>query len=224
MKLTKLLSAALLTASLLWSTQTVAAAAAAAPCTVTANLPARISIDRPDKVVPVYLAGCAGRLSFASAQLYGASGTIDYLLWDGSRTDYLDLYDWNTKPGVYQTTAGDGYDTEDEPVAWHYTATTIKFAGLAGIAASRSGTTTVVTVAAKRYDAASSGYVGYPYLVMGIQTASTASGPWRVATYVRVGAGSRATVGVAAAPGQYYRSYFGDGPSFFGATSAVVRA
>ncbi len=222
MKLPKLLAAVAAAASLVLAPQP--ANAAAAPCTVTANLPARISIDRSDKVVPVSLSGCVGRLAYASAYVYGPSGTVDILIWNGTRTDYLRLYDWDVRPGTYQTTDGFGYEPNYDRVAWHYTTTTIKFGTFAGIAASRSGSTTLITVAAKRYDPASDGYVGYPNIVMGIQTAPTSSGPWRQATYVKVGAGSRATVGARVAAGQYYRSYFGDGPSFFGSMSAVVRA
>ena len=59
-------------------------AAAAAACTVTAKLPARIAIDRPNKIVPVTLSGCEGRSSWAYADLYGPAGSIDYLSWDGT--------------------------------------------------------------------------------------------------------------------------------------------
>lgn len=199
-------------------------AAADPVCTVTANLPARIAVDRPDKLVPVRLTGCEGYLNYAAASLYGPAGTIDFLFWDGVRVEYATVYDYEIRPGVYSTADGNGYAT-DRTLQWRYTSTTIKFATGAGVAASRvAGGRTTVTVLAKRYSADSNSLIAYGNRVVGVQTATSAAGPWTTVGYVKVGASARASLTVAAPAGRYYRSFFGDTGSFFGAVSPAVRA
>ncbi|MTD14672.1 hypothetical protein GIS00_12035 [Nakamurella sp. YIM 132087] len=82
-------------------------------------------MDRPNKLVPVTLSGCEGYFEYAAADLYVPAGTIDFLFWDGVRTEYADIYDWEIRPGVYSTADGNGY-AHDRTLRWQYTNSTIK--------------------------------------------------------------------------------------------------
>ena len=198
-------------------------AAAAGFCTVTAKLPARIAIDRWNKIVPVTLSGCEGRLDWAYADLDGPAGSIDFLSWDGTRTEHANIYDWDVKPGVYRTIDGGGYTADYDSIGWKYTATTIKFASTMGITAKRTAGTATVSVLIKRYDAGSSRLIPYANRVVGIQSASSPHGPWTTVGYAKASAAGRATLNIRATGAKYYRGWTGDSGSFFGTTSPTIR-
>ena len=197
------------------------AAPAAAACQVRANLPSRIAIDRDSVVVPVSLSGCAGTLEWAAADVYGPSGIAGSLFWNGSRTEYLDVYS-DIVPGSYRTIDGNGYTQASDPVGWQYTSTTVKFGTRAGIAVSRRGSTVSITVASYRF-AAYSGFVGYGNHVVGIQHSLSPYGPWSTISYAKVNSAGRVTVSKTAPAARYYRAFFGDTGSFFGSYSGAVR-
>jgi hypothetical protein len=196
-------------------------AAAAAACTVRANLPARIGVDRDTVLAPVTLSGCEGKLYWAAASVYGASGVVDNLYWEGSRTQYVHVYS-DIKPGTYRTIDGSGYTPSGDPIGWQYTSTTIKFSTRTGIAVSRSGSTVNITVATYRF-AAYQGFIGYGNHVVAVQHSLTANGPWTTIAYAKVNAAGRVTIRRTASAPRYYRAYFGDSGSFFGSYSGAVR-
>ncbi|MTD14254.1 hypothetical protein GIS00_09875 [Nakamurella sp. YIM 132087] len=202
------------------STGPVPAAAPEPACVAHALLPTRIPVDRQERIVSVRLSGCEGYLRYAGASVTGPSDIIDYLEWDNVRTTQLHVYD-TIVPGSYRTVDGWGMTKDGDVILFESTSTVIKFATFAGVAVSRSGGIDRVTVAAKRY-AALDGFIAYPNRVVGIQSAPSATGPWTNAGFVKVGATGRATLGVRADPGRFYRSYFGETGSFFSAQSVAA--
>ncbi|MTD14255.1 hypothetical protein GIS00_09880 [Nakamurella sp. YIM 132087] len=202
-----------------------AGSAAAAPekfaCTVQANFPERVVVSTDTTAVPVTLTGCYGHLRYTSSDVINPKGTVQRLIFDGVRTETLMIYPWDG-PGTYRTTNAWGVTKDSKPIAWNWTQTVVKYNAWAGVAATRSGDKTTVTVAAKRFSAYQ-GLIAYPNRVVGIQSAPSATGPWKNIGYVTVGPVGRATKVFEAEPDQFYRSFFGETGSFVSAVSRPVQ-
>lgn len=199
------------------------APAASAACEYFADLPSRISIDRPLVRIAVPLRGCEGVFDYASADVYGPDGLSDILIYDGARTDYWYLYDWE-RPGVYDTLDGDGWTVDDQAVTWRGDTSVVKFGAWAGISAARSGSRVTLTAQASRYDATSERFIGYGNRVIAIQHCLTHTSSCSTLAYARTNSAGRATITVTAPALRSYRVTFGESSSFWGATSARIRA
>jgi hypothetical protein len=198
--------------------------AGAEPCVVQANLPARITINDAIVKVPVPLSGCPNNFDWAHADLKGPPGVVASLVYDGTRTENLNLYALQLRPGVYATSNGDGYTTGFDPLGWHYTTTTIKFGTTASVSTVVIGAKTTVTVTARRFDSASESMIPYAATV-GLRTATSPTGPWYTIGTLKTGAGSGKASGTYGYPkGRYYQMWFGDSASFYGSYSPIVRS
>jgi hypothetical protein len=201
----------------------VAPTASAAPCAYFADLPAKVSIDRASVQVPVVLRGCEGMFGYADANVYGPPGVVDFLFWDGGRTDYWTAYDFQTRPGVYNTNDGSGYTSDYSAAAWRGDTTTVKFGTRAGVSATRSGSRVTITATASRYSAGAGTFVPYANRVIAIQHCLTNVSGCSVLAYAKTDGAGRARITVSAPATRYYRVTFGDTTSFWGATSARYR-
>jgi hypothetical protein len=201
-----------------------AAPAASAACEYFGDLPSRVSIDRPEVRVAVPLRGCEGSLDWASAYVYGPAGLNDVLMWDGTRTAYWYAYDYDTPPGVYDTADGEGYTTDDQTPTWRGDTTVVKFATWSGASATRSGSRVTISAQATRYDGASNKFIPFGNRVIAIDTCVSATGSCSVLAYANTNSAGRASITVTAPSAGYYRMRFGESPSFWGSTSARVRA
>jgi hypothetical protein len=201
-----------------------APAASAAPCVYSADLPARVSIDRPSVQIAVPLRGCEGWFDWASATVYGPAGNVGFLYWNAGRTEYWTAYDWRVTPGVYNTNDGDGYTSDLQPAAWQGDTTTVKFATRSGVSATRSGSQVTVNALATRYDAGSSKFIPFGNRVIAIEHCLTQTSGCSVLAYAKTNSAGRATITVNAPALRSYRVTYGESGSFWGATSTRVRA
>jgi hypothetical protein len=199
------------------------AASAATTCEYFADLPSRISIDRPSVRVAVPLRGCEGYFDYASADVYGPAGWDDILIWDGTRTDYWYLYDW-TKAGVYDTSDGGGWTTDQTDQAWRGDTTVVKFATWSGATATRSGSRVTISGLATRYDGASNKFIPFGNRVIAFESCLSPTGSCSVLGYAMTNSVGRASITVTDSSRKYYRMRFGESPSFWGSNSARVSA
>ncbi|MTD15467.1 hypothetical protein GIS00_16145 [Nakamurella sp. YIM 132087] len=200
----------------------VPAASVALPtCAVTAQFPARLSIRADVTQLPVRLTGCEGRFEWATVDLSGPSPLVAQIIWNRTRVATATIGTWDLRPGVYATSGGYGHTNDAWLLRWKHSTTTIKYASYAGTAASRTSGVTSVTVDARRF-AAGKGFIAYANRVVGVQSAPSAAGPWTTAGYVQVAANGKALFRTTSGA-QYFRTWFGDSPSFFGATSAPAK-
>jgi hypothetical protein len=197
--------------------------ASAAPCEYFADLPARVSIDRPSVQVPVVLRGCDGIADYASASVFGPRGSVEFLIWDAGRTDYWTLYDWYETPGTYNTNDGDGYVTGYVPAAWRGDTTVVKYGSWAGISASRVGTRVTLSAYVTRYNPAGNNFVPYGNRVIAFQHCLTDVSGCSTLAYAVTNSAGRATITVNAPALRSYRVTYGDSTQFWGATSARAR-
>lgn len=128
-----------------------AAAPAGTACTVKADLPATVVVDRPYREVPVRLTNTCGA-DYAAFDIYGPDGWEDILIYDPITTrEYWDIYDWIT-PGAYKTRDGHAYDADYDDVPVAHDSTVVRFGSRAGISATRSGKYVTVTGITRRYN------------------------------------------------------------------------
>jgi hypothetical protein len=203
---------------------TAPTASAAPTCEYFADLPSRISIDRPSVRVAVPLRGCEGYFDYASADVYGPAGWDDILIWDGTRTAYWYLYDWSNPPGVYDTADGGGWTTDLTDQAWRGDTTVVKFATRSGVSATRSGSRVTISALATRYDGASDKFIPFGNRVIAIEHCPTQTGSCSVLAYAKTNSAGRATITVTAPALRSYQMRFGESSSFWGSTSTRVRA
>jgi hypothetical protein len=202
---------------------TAPAAAAAPYCEYFADLPAKVSIDRPSVRVAVPLRGCEGTADYASADVYGPAGLNDILIWDGTRTDYWYLYDWDTPPGVYDTHDGGGWTQDLEDQAWRGDTTVVKYGSWAGISATRVGTRVTLSAYVTRYNPSGNNFVPYGGRVIAFQHCLTDVSGCSTLAYAVTNSAGRATITVNAPALRSYRVTYGDSTQFWGATSARAR-
>ncbi|MCW2636241.1 MAG: hypothetical protein JWQ99_2608 [Blastococcus sp.] len=203
---------------------TAPTASAATTCEYFADLPARVSIDRPEVRVAVPVRGCEGYMDYASADVYGPAGFHDILIWDGTRTDYWYLYDWDTPPGVYDTNDGHGYTQDMTQQPWRADTTVVKFATQAGVSATRSGGRVTINALATRYDGGSNKFIPFANRVVAIDQCLTPTSSCSVLAYAVTNAAGRASVTVNAPALRSYQVRYGESSSFWGSTSTRVRA
>jgi hypothetical protein len=199
-----------------------AVSAAAASCTVRADMPARVSVRYPVQKFAVPLSGCAGLLSIAGADVYKTGDIDDFLLYNGSRTDYWDVYDFDVSPGTYCTTDGDGITTGGEPIAWTYDCTPLKFATSAGLSVSRKGANVTLSLAVWRYDSASESFIRYAGATVTIQHRVPGSTYWSTLGTAKMNAAGRASLVKSAPARRDYRIVLSDTASFWGGPSPTV--
>jgi hypothetical protein len=204
---------------------TTAPTASAVPtCEYFGDLPARISIDRPDFRVAVPLRGCEGHFDYAVANIYGPWGWEAVLVWNGTRTAYWSIFDWHHRPGVYNTADGEGLTADTTTPTWRGDTTTVKFATWSGVGATRSGSRVSINALATRYDGASDKFIPFGNRVIAFEQCVTPTGSCSVLAYAKTNGVGRASITVNAPAGRYYRMRFGESPSFWGSTSTVVRS
>jgi hypothetical protein len=201
-----------------------AASAAGVACTVKANLPSRIVINRSTTTVKVPLTGCNGSFEYADARVSGGSGMLDYLLYDNTRTAYLTVYDWDVQPGTYRTTDGWGYTHSASDIGWAYTSTVIKFGASITVSPKRFNGVATVPVAVKRYDGNAGGYVPFAAKLVAIYSAPSSVGPWKKVGVVRTNSSGKGTLSYHSSSLRYYQARTSDSTKVFGTKSAVRKA
>jgi hypothetical protein len=199
-------------------------ASAATTCEYFADLPARVSIDRPEVRVAVPVRGCEGYMEYASADVFGPLGLNDILIWDGTRTDYWYLYDYDTPPGVYDTNDGGGWTLDQTDQAWRGDTSIVKFGTRAGVSATRSGSRVTINALATRYDGASNTFIPFANRVIAIDHCLTPTSSCSVLAYAITNAAGRASITVNAPALRSYQVRYGESSSFWGSTSTRVRA
>jgi hypothetical protein len=199
-------------------------ASAATTCEYFGDLPAKVSIDRPELRIAVPLRGCEGSMEYASAYLYGPAGMNDVLIWDGTRTAYWYAYDFDTPPGVYDTDDGGGWTVDQTDQAWRGDRSTVKFASRSAVSATRSGSRVSITATATRYDAGTSRFIPFANRVIAIDHCLYSTGSCSTLAYAKTNSAGRATITVSAPAARYYQMRFGESGSFWGSTSSRVRA
>jgi hypothetical protein len=213
---------ALMTAGL--GVATAPTASAATTCEYFADLPARVSIDRPSVRVAVPLRGCEGYMDWAGADVYGPAGLNDVLMYEGTRTDYWYLYDYDTRPGVYDTNDGVGYTVDSTSQSWRGDTSVVKFASRSGVSAARSGSRVTINALATRYDGASHKFIPFGNRVIAFEHCLSQTGSCSVLAYARTNSAGRASITVTQPSLRYYQMRFGESSSFWGSVSPRVRA
>ena len=191
-------------------------ASAETACQYFADLPAKVSVDRPELRFAVPLRGCEGYMDWAGANVYGPQGLNDMLLYDGTRTDYWYVYDWDTPPGVYDTADGDGYTLDGTEQPWRGDTSIVKFASRSGVSATRSGSRVTINALATRYDAASSKFIPFGNRVIAFEHCLRSTGSCSVLAYAKTNSVGRASITVSAPAARYYQMRFGESPWFLG--------
>jgi len=208
---------------------TTTAGAASSTCTVKASLPSRIVINRSTTKVPSTLSGCDGILDSADVSLYGASGVLDSAWWlaGESRTQYLNIYDWDVQPGTYRYIDGGGYANDyHDAIRWAYTSAVIKYGASIVITPNRANGATSIPVSVKRYDPdayTNNGYVPFTSKLVAIYSATSAKGPWTKVGTVRTNSSGKATLKIRTSAARYYRAATSDSGMVFGTKSAIRR-
>lgn len=155
------------------------APAAQAACVVKANLPDRVSIDRPYKEISVPLHDSCGK-RYASFDLYGPRGWNDILIYDGRYAvrDYWDVYDWDVTPGTYKTRDGDAWDTDDDDLPVAHDTTTARYGSRQSISTSRRGTYVTVKGLTTRYTPVAGRFVAWSGTKVVLQRYTGSSWHW----------------------------------------------
>jgi len=183
-------------------------------------------VNRGTTVVPVTLSGCSGTLDYAYASLYGASGVLDMLWWEGTRTDYLHVYDWDVRPGTYRFTDGGGYTKNYDGIGWSYTSTVIKYGATISVSPTRSNGVTSIPVTVKRYDPneySNNGLVPFTGKLVAVYSSTSATGPWSKVGVITTSSAGKATLKIKTSGARYYRAVTSDSAKVFGTKSAVRR-
>ncbi len=130
---------------------------AADKCAVSVSLPAKISVDRSYKEVKVALKDPCKKVDYAAFDLYGPEGFDNIFIFDGSTTDYWDVYDWQTL-GSFKTRDSRAYDRNYNELPISETTSRVKLGTKGVISSKRSGSKVTLSVTAKGYNVDESGF------------------------------------------------------------------
>lgn len=198
---------------------------AAAACTATAGLPARVSIDRAVQQVPVSLrTTCTA--DFADAYLVGPREQIyDVAEWEAplDRAVYRwDVYGDITVPGTYRTAEIELYDAP-AGLTTKDARTVAKFGSKAGLTGTRAGTQVRLTACASYYNGRRDAFVPWSAHKATIQKLGADGRTWDFVRTVGTNSSGCATYTLTAAAAATYRVTTYETYQIFSRTSPSVR-
>lgn len=190
---------------------TSAAAAPATPeparsCTVSVSLPAKVTIDRAYREVKATLNDPCTRVDYASSYLYGKDGMDAVFIFDGTRTDYWDVYSWNTI-GSFRTRDTAAYDREYDRIPTKETTTKVKYGSKGSLSSKRNGTKVTLNADVRAYSPAYDTFRGWsaPKATLQVKSGST----WKYVRTVTLG-GGKGSVTLNAPRSATYRLFVAD--------------
>jgi len=216
-------SALVAIAAVVASVAVTAAPPASAAGTCSVNTPARWTISSPFKSVVVGLASDCEAGVYASWDAYSSKGFEDILIFDNTRTQYLDMYDdfatlgrWTWRPSVC-------YTPDYSDCAQNTRAMDVRLGGWSGLTATRSGSNVTLTTSAARYAYTLDKFVPWTNVRGTVQYKAPTATAWTSLKWVYPGSNGRYTFTYSSASTRDYRVVFPDTSVIWGHTSATVR-
>lgn len=199
---------------------TTAPPAAAEACYAQVIIPSRIAIDRYYRELRPQLRDTCGTVESAAFDLYGARGFDHSFVFDGSTTDYWDVYSFNDL-GNFKTRDSYAYDADYNDIPVRETTTSIRLDTNASISSERVASNKVrLTVRASYYGRADYKYLPWSAPVGTIQYLSGTE--WKFLKSVTMKGGSAVYTHTVPRVNTY-RFVTGDVPTAFGSASTSTR-
>ncbi|GAA2035343.1 hypothetical protein GCM10009740_27820 [Terrabacter terrae] len=200
---------------------TAAPASAAGTCTV--NTPTRWTISSPVKTMNVTLASNCAAGTHAIWEAVASKGTVDGVIFDGTRTEPFDVYDddplgrWTWRPNTC-------YNADFTETCTQNTRTMdVRLGGWSGLTATRSGAKVTVTTSAARYAYSLDKFVPWTGVRGTVQYKAPTATTWTSLKYVYPASNGRYTFSYTMSSTRDYRVVFPDTTLIWGHTSATVR-
>jgi hypothetical protein len=214
----------------------VVLAAAAATLTFTAPLPAsaagscsvktpsRWTISSPFKTAAISLAADCSAGTNAVWEAYSSQGWENGLIYEGTRSEYLDMYDDLATLGRW-TWRPEGCFSADftEECTQNTRTMDVRLGGWSGLTATRSGSQVTLTTSAARYAYSVDRFVPWTNVRGTVQYKAPTATTWTGLKYVYPGSNGRYTFTYSSASTRDYRVIFPDTSVIWGHTSATVR-
>lgn len=197
-----------------------APASAAGTCSV--NIPSRWTISSPYKSIDATLAGNCAPGTQAAWDGFSSQGYEYSLIFDGTRSDLLDVYDDDTL-GRWTWRPGDCVSADTTACTQNTRTMDVKVGSWTGLTVTRSGSSVTVTAAAARYSASAGRFVPWAGARGTVQYKAPTATTWTPLKFVNPGSTGRTTFTHTSASPRDYRVIFVDTPVIWGQTSATVR-
>src|SRR5215213_3305682 len=125
------------------------ASAATAQCSIVA--PTKIVIDREYRAVPLRLSSNCAAAGAVYAEwdfIHSTKGWQNFAVFDGTTTDTLDVYDWDTPVGTYTVRPWEAYTSDFTDLTQNTATTQVKLGSRLAVTATRSSTRLTINGAA----------------------------------------------------------------------------
>lgn len=190
---------------------------AADRCAVSVDLPSKVTIDRSYKEIKVVLKDPCKKVDWAGFPLYGPEGAEEYFSFDGTSTDYWDVYDWYTSVGALKTRDSVAFDRSYDELPVTEKTTTVKLGTKGTISSKRSGSKVTLDVTAKGYNLDASAFKSWNHPSATIQYASGST--WKTLKKVALKSG-RGSYTYTQSSKRTYRLVLGETTRNWGTTSS----
>jgi hypothetical protein len=198
-----------------------APASAAATCSV--NAPTRWTISSPFKTTNISLGSDCAAGTHAAWEAVASSGTVDALVYDGTRTEPFDVYD-DDPLGRWTWRPADCFSADFSEQCTQNTRTMdVRLGGWSGLTATRSGSKVTLTTSAARYAYSVDKFVPWTNVRGTVQYKSPTSTTWTSLKYVYPASNGRYTFAYTSSSTRDYRVVFPDTTLIWGHTSATLR-
>lgn len=197
----------------------------AAGCVVRPTVPAKITIRSPFRTVQTAftLNGCSSLkspVSHISWNAYGQSGQQDYLYFDRTNGKWnfsnglIDMYDFDWKPGSYTLRPDTAYTADYDEVPQAGGFFRVKYSAVAGLTATRRGSSVTLTTSAYRYDPDTGNHrrgVGGGHVLLQRKSGTT----WKTLRNVTLNRQSRGSYTLKNSTQQTYRAVLQEGSYYW---------
>ena len=200
-----------------------AAAPASAAATCSVNAPTRWTISSPFKTTNISLGSDCAAGTHAAWEAVASSGTVDALVYDGTRTEPFDVYD-DDPLGRWTWRPADCFSADFSEQCTQNTRTMdVRLGGWSGLTATRSGSKVTLTTSAARYAYSVDKFVPWTNVRGTVQYKSPTSTTWTSLKYVYPASNGRYTFAYTSSSTRDYRVVFPDTTLIWGHTSATLR-
>ena len=199
-----------------------APASAAGTCSV--NTPTRWTISSPFKTAAISLAGDCATGTHASWDAYAANGLEDFLDYDGTRTEYLDVYDDYATLGRWTWRPGGCFNADFTAECTQNTRTMdVRLGSWSGLTATRSGSRVTLATSTARYAYTVDKFVPWTNVRGTLQYKAPTGTTWTSLKYVYPASNGRFSYTYTTTSTRDYRVVFPDASVIWGHTSATAR-
>ena len=220
------LASLLAAAGLLTAATVTAAAPAEAAGTCSAYVPSKISIGqyfRSYRINEGPNCASAGAVYASWSAYHPTQGIQAVLIFDGTRTDYWDVYDFATPVGRWTWRPGGAWDSGYNDVYQYTTYTDVRLASFGRVVPTRIGSKINVKTKAGRYWVGGSKFIGWSGARGQIQWRTPGSSTWHALKDVYSTSTGTYSYTYTTSLTRDYRVVLMAAPTIWGSTSPIVR-